>query len=80
MNAPAPAPPEPEQGSQPKATLKRVGVVSLMTLASVNVWTGSPLMALWVGSKVQGSYTNLSMTAVAGARPRRDRRARDRDL
>ena len=33
-------------------------------LLSVNIWTGAPLLAVWVGSKVQGSATNLSMTAV----------------
>ena len=32
--------------------VKRLGLLSLMSLASVNVWTGSPLMALWVGSRV----------------------------
>jgi hypothetical protein len=26
-----------------------------MTLTSFNVWTGSPLLALWIGSRVQGS-------------------------
>jgi hypothetical protein len=35
--------------------LKRVGLISAMTVTSLNVWTGSPLAALWVGSRVQGS-------------------------
>jgi hypothetical protein len=35
--------------------LKRLGLVSAMALTSLNVWTGSPLVALWVGSRVQGS-------------------------
>jgi hypothetical protein len=35
--------------------LKRIALVSAMTLTSLNVWTGSPLLALWVGSRVQGS-------------------------
>jgi hypothetical protein len=26
-----------------------------MALATLNVWTGSPLMAVWVGSRVQGA-------------------------
>jgi hypothetical protein len=26
-----------------------------MTIVGVNVWTGSPLLALWVGSRVQGT-------------------------
>lgn len=35
--------------------LKRVGLVCLMSLTTLNVWTGSPLLALWVGSRVQGA-------------------------
>src|SRR4051812_28747153 len=34
---------------------KRLGLVVAMTVTSLNVWTGSPLFALWVGSRVQGS-------------------------
>jgi hypothetical protein len=33
---------------------KRVVLICLMVLATVNIWTGSPLLALWVGSRVQG--------------------------
>ena len=35
-----------------KLQLKRAGLISLMTVLTMNVWTGSPLMALWVGSRV----------------------------
>jgi hypothetical protein len=35
--------------------LKRLALVLAMLLTSVNVWTGSPLLAVWVGSRVQGS-------------------------
>ena len=35
-----------------------------MGLAAMNVWTGSPLFALWVGSRVQGDGPP-SMAAVA---------------
>lgn len=42
---------------------KRVGLAALMALASLNIWTGSPLLALWVGSKVVGG-SGLSMGAV----------------
>jgi hypothetical protein len=45
--------------------LKRVGLGSLAALVSVNVWTGGPLFAVWVGSKVQGNFSSLSMGAVA---------------
>jgi hypothetical protein len=34
---------------------KRLWLVAAMTLTSLNVWTGSPLLGLWVGSRVQGS-------------------------
>jgi hypothetical protein len=44
--------------------LKKVGLVAASALASINIWTGAPLFAVWVGSKVQGSFTGLSMTAV----------------
>jgi hypothetical protein len=35
-----------------------------MVIATLNIWTGSPLLALWVGSRVQGSGPP-SMLAVA---------------
>jgi len=42
-------------------------LVAAMILATLNIWTGSPLLALWVGSKVQASYGSgtLQMSAVA---------------
>lgn len=39
-------------------------LLAAMILASLNIWTGSPVLALWVGSKVQGSVTTLKMSAV----------------
>src|SRR3954454_6368053 len=35
--------------------LKRVALVSLMAVATVNIWTGGPLLALWIGSRVQNA-------------------------
>jgi hypothetical protein len=43
---------------------KRLLLVALMALASVNLFTGAPLFAIWVGSRVQGDSGSLSMTAV----------------
>jgi hypothetical protein len=43
---------------------RRVLLVAAMILATLNVWTGSPLLALWVGSKLQGSYSTLKMSTV----------------
>jgi len=43
---------------------KRLLLVALMALAAVNLFTGAPLFAIWVGSRVQGDSGALSMTAV----------------
>jgi hypothetical protein len=43
----------------------RLGLAILTALLSVNLWTGAPLFAIWVGSQVQGrSGTGLTMGAV----------------
>jgi hypothetical protein len=44
-------------------TLKRVGMAAATALVAINIWTGAPLLALWVGSRVVGK-TVLSMRAV----------------
>src|SRR5262249_6325613 len=44
--------------------LKKIGIVTATALCSINIWTGAPLFAVWVGSKVQGSLNNISMTAL----------------
>jgi hypothetical protein len=46
--------------------LKRVGLVCLMVIVTLNIWTGSPLLALWIGSRLQ-PQTGPSMLAVAVA-------------
>ena len=46
-----------------RSRLERIGLASLLTVVGLNVWTGSPLLALWVGSRVQGSGPP-KMTAV----------------
>jgi hypothetical protein len=33
---------------------KRFGLAALIAFLALNLWTGSPLLALWIGSKVQG--------------------------
>lgn len=43
--------------------LARVALASAMTVVGLNIWTGAPLLALWVGSKAQGDL-NLSMSSV----------------
>ena len=44
--------------------LKKIGLITASALCSINLWTGAPLFAIWVGSKVQGNVNNLSMTAL----------------
>ncbi len=51
-------PPEP-QGT----LLKRAALVGATAFLSINLWTGAPLIALWVGSQVVGQSV-LSMKAV----------------
>jgi len=45
------------------ARFKRVTLASLTILLSVNIWTGCPLLAVWVGSRVV-PQSGLSMGAV----------------
>ena len=47
--------------------VKRILLVCLMSITTINVWTGSPLLALWVGSRVQGSGSpSMGAFAVVG--------------
>lgn len=53
-----------EQGGPRRLTaLKRVALAGSTAFIAVNIWTGCPLLALWVGSQVVGQGT-LSMAAV----------------
>jgi hypothetical protein len=40
---------------QVRSKMWRVVLLALIGLASLNLWTGGPLLALWVGSRTQGS-------------------------
>lgn len=48
---------------------QRVAVVTGMVLANLNVWTGAPLLGLWIGSRVTGGaqITMLAVVVVAVA-------------
>ena len=46
------------------AHAKRLGLLALIALAALNLFTGAPLVAIWVGSQVQGDAGGLTMTAV----------------
>ncbi len=42
----------------------RIVLAALTTLVSVNLWTGGPLLALWIGSRIQASLGHPSMGAI----------------
>jgi hypothetical protein len=42
---------------------RRVAIAAATAFLAINLWTGAPLLALWVGSKVVGQRS-LSMAAV----------------
>jgi len=45
------------------ARLQRGLILAAMAVTAINIWTGSPLLALWVGSRLQGT-SGLKMSAV----------------
>ena len=47
---------------RPKPLILAAGIA----LCAVNIWTGAPLLAVWVGSRIQGGSGGASMTAVFG--------------
>jgi hypothetical protein len=48
----------------PRHRLQRISLVAGSAFASINIWTGAPLLAVWVGSRVQAAQDRLSMTAL----------------
>jgi hypothetical protein len=48
----------------PGILIKRIILAAITALLAVNLYTGAPLFAVWVGSRVQGG-TGLTMTTVA---------------
>jgi len=54
--------------------LARTGLLAAMALLSVNIFTGSPLLALWLGSRVQpagpptmSAFAVLTLSLAAGS-------------
>ena len=45
------------------ARVQRAGLLAAMAVVAINIWTGSPLLALWIGSRIQGD-SSVSMGAV----------------
>lgn len=54
----------PYPGRRKRSVWRRVLLVAAMILATLNIWTGSPVLALWIGSKVQGNSGTLQMSSV----------------
>jgi hypothetical protein len=46
-----------------KQRIERIGLEAAMALSALNIWTGAPLLALWVGSQAT-STTQVTMGAV----------------
>jgi hypothetical protein len=46
-----------------KAWLQRVAIVAAMGVVTLNIWTGAPLLGLWIGSRV-APESGISMLAV----------------
>ena len=57
--------PESVQDPRPSGRLKPILLAAAMAFLALNVWTGSPLLAVWLGSRVQGEESQPSMGAYA---------------
>ena len=44
--------------------LQRVGLQAAIALSAINIWTGAPLLAVWVGSRVSRTSTSVTMAPV----------------
>jgi hypothetical protein len=51
-------------GAVVRRAVKRVALGAAMAVVALNVWTGAPLLALWVGSRVQ-RHSEATMTGIA---------------
>ncbi len=49
---------------QPAHLAKRAALAAVIAVVTVNIWTGAPLLALWVGSLAAGEH-DLSMLGVS---------------
>lgn len=55
-----------DPGSRPRRALirvERVGLVAAMAVTTMNIWTGAPLVGLWLGAQFAGEG-QISMLAV----------------
>jgi hypothetical protein len=54
---------ESAQDPRPRGRLKPVLLAAVMAFLALNIWTGSPLLAVWLGSRVQGEESQPTMGA-----------------
>ncbi|MHB8492599.1 MAG: hypothetical protein ACYDA6_10370, partial [Solirubrobacteraceae bacterium] len=54
---------DPAIDEHPASRVKRVGLTVAAVLVSINIWTGAPLLAVWVGSRVAPA-SGTSMGAI----------------
>ncbi|HEX8207598.1 MAG TPA: hypothetical protein VF587_16160 [Solirubrobacteraceae bacterium] len=47
-----------------KLRIERIALQAIMGLSALNIWTGAPLLAVWVGSRVAQSATTVTMGTV----------------
>jgi predicted secreted protein len=59
------AAPGPDAARRRRGRLKPILLAAAMAFLALNVWTGSPLLAVWIGSRVQGEESQPSMGAFA---------------
>jgi len=55
-----------ESASPPddKHRLQRMGLIAASALLSINIWTGAPLLAVWVGSRIQAAQNAFTMSSL----------------
>jgi hypothetical protein len=56
---------EAAQNERTGGRVKPILLAAAMAFLALNVWTGAPLLAVWIGSKVQGEESQPSMGAYA---------------
>jgi hypothetical protein len=54
-----------QPSTRPGGRIKPILLAAAMAFLALNVWTGSPLLAVWIGSKIQGEESQPSMGAYA---------------
>jgi hypothetical protein len=54
---------ETRAGERRGGRVRSILLAALLAFLALNLWTGSPLLALWIGSRVQGEESQPSMGA-----------------